>query len=51
MDLEAGRAVGAERVVPEIDERVRDVRTGADGALYVLTDAESGRLLRVRPAS
>ncbi len=51
VDLEAGRAVGAERVVPEIDERVRDVRTGADGALYVLTDAESGRLLRVRPAS
>ena len=51
VDLEAGRALGAERVVPEINERVRDVRAGADGALYVLTDSESGRLLRVRPAS
>ena len=51
VNLEAGRALGAERVVPEINERVRDVRAGADGALYVLTDSESGRLLRVRPAS
>jgi len=33
-----------------IDERVRDVRVGPDGALYLLTDEDPGRLLRVVPA-
>jgi glucose/arabinose dehydrogenase len=32
-----------------IDERVRDVREGPDGALYLLTDENPGRLLRVVP--
>jgi glucose/arabinose dehydrogenase len=45
-----GGAVGEDaRVVPAIDERVRDVRTGPDGLVYVLTDADPGRLLRLRP--
>lgn len=30
-------------------ERMRDVRTGPDGALYALTDEEQGRLLRIVP--
>ncbi|HEU0225329.1 MAG TPA: PQQ-dependent sugar dehydrogenase [Steroidobacteraceae bacterium] len=34
----------------EIGERVRDVRVGPDGALYLLTDEDPGRLLRVVPA-
>ena len=29
--------------------RIRDVRVGVDGAVYVLTDAEDGRLLRLVP--
>lgn len=33
-----------------IDERVRDVREGPDGALYLLTDEDAGRLLRIVPA-
>lgn len=32
-----------------IDERVRDVRVGPDGLVYVLTDEAEGRILRVRP--
>ena len=47
--VEDGRATVATPVVPEIDERVRDVRTGPDGLVYVLTDSEQGRLLRLRP--
>ena len=39
-----------ERVVPAIDERVRDVRAGPDGYVYLLIDADPGRLLRLRPA-
>jgi glucose/arabinose dehydrogenase len=34
----------------ELDARIRDVRTGQDGYIYLLTDAENGALLRVRPA-
>jgi glucose/arabinose dehydrogenase len=34
----------------ELGERIRDVRFGPDGALYLLTDGERGRLLRVAPA-
>ncbi|MDO9360032.1 MAG: PQQ-dependent sugar dehydrogenase [Polaromonas sp.] len=30
-------------------ERVRDVRQGPDGLLYVLTDSRNGRLLRLQP--
>lgn len=32
-----------------INSRVRDVRQGPDGFLYVLTDEENGRLLRIEP--
>jgi glucose/arabinose dehydrogenase len=30
-------------------ERIRDVRQGPDGALYLLTDNSNGRILRVAP--
>jgi glucose/arabinose dehydrogenase len=33
-----------------VGERVRDVRVGPDGFVYVLTDGEKGRLLRLEPA-
>jgi aldose sugar dehydrogenase len=29
--------------------RIRDVRVGADGAVYLLTDADNGQLIRVAP--
>ena len=35
----------------ELGERIRDVRTGPDGALYLLTDSANGKLLRVSPAA
>jgi aldose sugar dehydrogenase len=35
----------------EVGERMRDVRTGPDGALYLVTDEEDGQLLRVAPAA
>jgi glucose/arabinose dehydrogenase len=34
----------------DLGERIRDVRQGPDGALYLLTDAANGRILRVAPA-
>ncbi|MCG8593807.1 MAG: PQQ-dependent sugar dehydrogenase [Kiloniellales bacterium] len=46
---EAGR-VTRERQIP-IGARVRDLREGPDGLLYVLTDEPSGRLLRLEPSN
>jgi len=34
----------------ELRERIRDVRQGPDGALWLLTDNSSGRILRLAPA-
>lgn len=34
----------------ELGERIRDVRAGPDGAVYLLTDSPQGRVLRVVPA-
>ncbi|WP_219338334.1 PQQ-dependent sugar dehydrogenase [Luteimonas deserti] len=46
----AGGQPGAQEVLLEdLGERIRDVRVGPDGAIYVLTDEENGRLLRLTP--
>lgn len=45
----AGDRVAAEERIG-IGERVRDVRQGPDGAVWVLTDSPDGRLLRLSPA-
>lgn len=45
-----GMLAGEEVLFEELGERIRDVRSGPDGALYLLTDNAEGRLLRVVPA-
>ena len=49
VDLEQGEIVGRHRMFEEIGERIRDIRTAPDGNLYVLTDSETGRVVRVAP--
>ena len=48
--LDGERIVGEERLLTGLGERIRDVAVGADGAVYVVTDAENGRLVRLRRA-
>ncbi len=38
-----------EWLLTELRQRIRDVRQGPDGLLYVLTDADDGALLRIEP--
>ena len=45
-----GERVAAEEWLP-VGERVRDVRQGPDGFLYLVTDHDDGKILRIRPAS
>jgi glucose/arabinose dehydrogenase len=47
--LDGERVVGVEHLLGERGERVRDVRQGPDGAVYVLTDESDGKLLRLSP--
>ena len=45
-----GEVVHEERLLEGELGRIRDVRLGPDGLLYLLTDAGNGRLVRLRPA-
>ncbi|MDP6567473.1 MAG: PQQ-dependent sugar dehydrogenase [Alphaproteobacteria bacterium] len=48
--LRGEKVVGEERILQGLGERIRDVRQGPDGFIYLLTDAGDGRILRVEPA-
>jgi glucose/arabinose dehydrogenase len=44
--------IGEERLLKDLQpkpERLRDVRTGPDGALYVVTDSSTARVLKLVP--
>ena len=49
--IEAGKVVQHEVVADDIGQRVRDVRQGPDGAVYLLTDEADGRIVRMTPAA
>ena len=51
LSLDGDRIVGEERLLTGLDARIRDVRVARDGSVYVLTDEENGRLLRLQPPS
>jgi glucose/arabinose dehydrogenase len=47
--IENGRVTGEEHLLTDRGHRIRDVRQGPDGALYVVTDDEKGELWRIAP--
>lgn len=49
LDVEGDTIVGEERLFAGQLGRIRDVRVGPDGAVYLLTDEDNGRLIRVAP--
>ena len=50
LEIENGRIVGEERLLEDRGWRIRDVRAGPDGLLYLLTDEDDGKLIRLEPA-
>ncbi len=50
LTLQDDKVVKEERLLQGLHERIRDVREGPDGAIYLLTDNSRGRILRVVPA-
>ncbi|MEW6321362.1 MAG: PQQ-dependent sugar dehydrogenase [Acidobacteriota bacterium] len=54
LELDGERVVGEERLLKDLQpapERIRDVRQGPDGALYVVTDGPTARVLKLVPAA
>jgi glucose/arabinose dehydrogenase len=49
LDVEDGEIVHEERMLGDLRQRIRAVDQGPDGALYLLTDASDGQILRVTP--
>ncbi len=52
LSVDGDKIVGEERLLTDLQprpERLRDVRQGPDGALYILTDSAQGRLLKLVP--
>ncbi len=51
LTLNGNTVTAEERLLQNLNERIRDVRQGPDGALWLLTDSSNGRVLRVAPAA
>jgi glucose/arabinose dehydrogenase len=48
--LDGEKVIREERMLKGSLGRIRDVRAGPDGLLYVLTDESDGKLIRLEPA-
>ena len=51
LETNGNRVTGEERMLQQLGERIRDVRQGPDGFVYLLTDSRNGRILRMKPAT
>ncbi len=49
--MENGEVRSQVTMFGELDQRIREVRAGPDGYLYLLTDSDEGKMLRVSPAN
>ena len=49
LSIEGRRVTGEERLLVDPGARIRDVRQGPDGWIYLLTDGSGGQLLRLLP--
>src|SRR5262249_47924049 len=49
LELDGDKVVKEERLLQGLGERIRDVRDGPDGALWLATDSSSGRFPRTPP--
>lgn len=49
LEVQGGKIVREDKLLADLNERIRDVRQGPDGFLYVLTDNPKGRLIRLLP--
>ncbi len=51
LSLKGEKVVAEERLLKGLKARIRDVRQGPDGFVYLLTDAANGKILRIEPVA
>jgi len=49
LELDGTKVTHEERLLTDLGERIRDVRQGPDGMLYLLTDSMEGGIIRLKP--
>ncbi|OYW94095.1 MAG: glucose dehydrogenase [Caulobacterales bacterium 32-67-6] len=49
LTLDGDRVVGEERLLSDLNARIREVDQGPDGAIYVATDSTEGKILKLVP--
>lgn len=49
LEFSGDKVTHEERLLEDLGERIRDVRQGPDGMIYLLTDSNEGRLLKLKP--
>ncbi|MET4575235.1 PQQ-dependent sugar dehydrogenase [Ottowia thiooxydans] len=49
IEIKGNKVVAEHKLLEDVGQRIRDVRQGPDGLLYVVTDSPSGRLIRITP--
>jgi len=50
-EVDGDRVIGEEQLLTEAGHRIRDVQTGPDGMIYILTDDLDGHVLRLEPVT
>jgi glucose/arabinose dehydrogenase len=50
LELDGEKVTREERLLGGLNARIRDVRAGPDGAIWLATDSSDGRIIRVTPA-
>jgi glucose/arabinose dehydrogenase len=51
LEVKGDKVVKEEKLLQDLKQRIRDVREGPDGLLYLLTDHDDGQLIRLRPGT
>ena len=49
LELDGEKIIKEERMLEDLGSRIRDVRQGPDGYIYVVTDGRSGKIIRLDP--
>jgi glucose/arabinose dehydrogenase len=50
LELDGEKVGKEERLLTSLGARIRDVRQGPDGAIWLLSDSSDGKVLRISPA-
>lgn len=51
LEINGNAVTSEERLLRDLRERIRAVKQGPDGLIYLITDSNDGRILRLRPAT